>query len=69
MENGSTGVISSDRYSPAIGDGTDLYGSEGAIHFATETIKYCFFNELLVRRIHNRLNKNVIYKTFSEISI
>jgi len=38
MENGSTGVISSDRYSPAIGDGTDLYGSEGAIHFATETI-------------------------------
>jgi len=38
MESGSTGVISSDRFSPAIGDGTDLYGSEGAIHFATETI-------------------------------
>ncbi len=38
MQSGSTGVISSDRFSPAIGDGTDLYGSEGAIHFVTETI-------------------------------
>lgn len=38
MNSGATGVISSDRFSPAIGDGTDLYGSEGAIHFATETI-------------------------------
>ena len=38
MENGAVGTIASDRYSPAIGDGTDLYGSEGAIHFNTETI-------------------------------
>ena len=29
MENGAVGTIASDRYSPAIGDGTDLYGSEG----------------------------------------
>ena len=26
------------RYSPKIGDGTDLYGTEGTIHIATETI-------------------------------
>jgi|GraSoi_2013_60cm_1033757.scaffolds.fasta_scaffold00061_14 predicted dehydrogenase len=36
--SGARGCLSSDRYSPAIGDGTDLYGSEGTIHFATETI-------------------------------
>jgi predicted dehydrogenase len=35
---GARGCLSSDRYSPAIGDGTDIYGSEGAIHLATETI-------------------------------
>ena len=31
-------ALSSDRYSPAIGDGTDIYGSEGTIHIATETV-------------------------------
>jgi predicted dehydrogenase len=35
---GARGCLSSDRYSPAIGDGTDLYGSEGTIHLATETL-------------------------------
>src|SRR4029453_10469664 len=35
--SGARGCLSSDRYSPAIGDGTDIYGSEGTIHFATET--------------------------------
>jgi len=38
LESGARGCLSSDRYSPAIGDGTDLYGSEGSIHIATETI-------------------------------
>jgi predicted dehydrogenase len=36
--SGARGCLSSDRYSPAVGDGTDLYGSEGTIHFVTETI-------------------------------
>lgn len=36
--NGARGSLTSDRYSPAIGDGTDIYGTEGAIHLATETI-------------------------------
>jgi predicted dehydrogenase len=35
---GARGCLSSDRYSPAIGDGTDIYGSEGTIHLATETL-------------------------------
>jgi len=35
--SGARGCLSSDRYSPAIGDGTDIYGSEGTIHIATET--------------------------------
>jgi predicted dehydrogenase len=38
FKNGARGCLSSDRYSPAIGDGTDLYGSEGSIHIATETL-------------------------------
>jgi predicted dehydrogenase len=37
MKSGARGCLSSDRYSPAIGDGTDIYGSEGTIHIATET--------------------------------
>jgi predicted dehydrogenase len=36
--NGARGGLSSDRYSPAIGDGTDLYGTEGSIHIASETL-------------------------------
>ena len=36
--SGARGSLSSDRYSPAIGDGTDIYGSEGTIHIATETV-------------------------------
>jgi predicted dehydrogenase len=35
--SGARGCLSSDRYSPAIADGTDIYGSEGTIHIATET--------------------------------
>lgn len=38
FENGARGALTSDRYSPAIGDGTDIYGTEGAIHLATETL-------------------------------
>ncbi len=38
FKNGARGCLSSDRFSPAIGDGTDLYGSEGSIHIATETL-------------------------------
>ena len=36
--NGARGSLTSDRYSPAIGDGTDIFGTEGSIHLATETI-------------------------------
>jgi predicted dehydrogenase len=36
--NGARGSLTSDRYSPAIGDSTDIYGTEGAIHLATETL-------------------------------
>jgi predicted dehydrogenase len=36
--NGARGSLTSDRYSPAIGDGTDLFGTEGSIHIATETL-------------------------------
>jgi predicted dehydrogenase len=36
--SGARGALSSDRYSPAIGDGTDIYGAEGTIHIATESI-------------------------------
>jgi len=38
FKSGARACLSSDRYSPAIADGTDLYGSEGTIHFVTETI-------------------------------
>ena len=34
---GARGCLSSDRFSPAIGDGTDIYGDDGTIHIATET--------------------------------
>ena len=36
--SGARGSLSSDRYSPAIGDGTDVYGADGTIHIATEAI-------------------------------
>ena len=36
--SGARGSLASDRYSPAIGDGTDLFGTEGSIHIATETL-------------------------------
>ena len=36
--NGARGSLTSDRYSPAIGDGTDVFGTEGSIHIATETL-------------------------------
>ena len=36
--NGARGSLTSDRYSPAIGDGTDIFGTDGAIHLATETL-------------------------------
>jgi predicted dehydrogenase len=35
---GARGCLSSNRYSPAIGDGTDLYGTDGTIHIASETL-------------------------------
>ncbi|MBX3596733.1 MAG: Gfo/Idh/MocA family oxidoreductase [Rhizobiaceae bacterium] len=38
FENGGRGCLSGNRYSPNIGDGTDLYGSEGTIHIASESI-------------------------------
>jgi predicted dehydrogenase len=37
FENGATGVISSDRFSPQVSNATDLYGPEGTIHLSTET--------------------------------
>lgn len=36
--NGARGCLSGNRYSPNIGDGTDIYGTEGTIHIASETI-------------------------------
>jgi predicted dehydrogenase len=36
--SGTRGCLSGNRYSPAIGDGTDLYGTEGTIHIASETL-------------------------------
>ena len=38
FENGGRGCLSGNRYSPDIGDGTDLFGSEGTIHIASESI-------------------------------
>lgn len=38
FENGARGCLSGNRYSPNIGDGTDIYGTEGTIHIASETI-------------------------------
>jgi predicted dehydrogenase len=38
FESGARGCLAGNRYSPAIGDGTDLYGTEGTIHIATETL-------------------------------
>lgn len=35
--SGARGCLAGNRYSPNIGDGTDLYGSEGTIHLASET--------------------------------
>ena len=38
FENGGRGCLSGNRYSPDIGDGTDLYGSEGTIHINSESV-------------------------------
>jgi predicted dehydrogenase len=35
---GARGCLTSNRYSPNIGDGTDLWGTEGTIHIASETL-------------------------------
>ena len=35
---GARGCLSGNRYSPDIGDGTDIYGTEGTIHIASETL-------------------------------
>ena len=35
--SGARGSLAGNRYSPNIGDGTDLYGTEGTIHIASET--------------------------------
>ncbi|HZZ63509.1 MAG TPA: Gfo/Idh/MocA family oxidoreductase [Roseiarcus sp.] len=37
FSNGARGSLASNRYSPNIGDGTDLFGTEGTIHIASET--------------------------------
>lgn len=37
FESGARGCLAGNRYSPNIGDGTDLYGTEGTIHLASET--------------------------------
>jgi predicted dehydrogenase len=37
FQNGARSCLTGNRYSPNIGDGTDLYGTEGTIHLATET--------------------------------
>jgi predicted dehydrogenase len=37
FSNGARGCLAGNRYSPNIGDGTDLYGTEGTIHIASET--------------------------------
>jgi predicted dehydrogenase len=34
---GTRGCLSGNRFSPNIGDGTDLYGTQGTIHIASET--------------------------------
>ena len=36
--NGARGSLAGNRYSPNIGDGTDIYGTKGTIHIASETI-------------------------------
>lgn len=37
FQSGARGSLAGNRYSPNIGDGTDLYGTEGTIHIASET--------------------------------
>lgn len=37
FENGATGVISSDRFSPQVSNATDIYGPNGTIHVSSET--------------------------------
>lgn len=36
--NGATGTISSDRFSPAVANATEIFGTEGTIYLSTETI-------------------------------
>ena len=38
FEQGARGCLSGNRYSPDIGDGTDIYGADGTIHIASETL-------------------------------
>ncbi len=38
FDNGARGCLTSNRISPNIGDGTDIFGTEGTIHIATESI-------------------------------
>ena len=38
MRSGARGCLSGNRYSPNIGDGTDIFGAEGTIHIAAESI-------------------------------
>ncbi len=38
FEGGARGCLSGNRFSPNIGDGTDIYGSEGTIHISSETL-------------------------------
>lgn len=38
FENGARGCLSGNRIQPNIGDGTDIYGTEGTIHISSETL-------------------------------
>lgn len=38
MSNGATGTFTSDRFTPSFNDVTDLYGTEGSIHFTLEAV-------------------------------
>lgn len=38
LRSGARGCLSGNRYSPNVGDGTDIFGTEGTIHVAAESI-------------------------------
>lgn len=38
MSNGATGTFTSDRFTPSFNDVTDIYGTEGSLHFTLEAV-------------------------------